>query len=310
MMMSFLIGGTNMGKQAPAREEVLHALKEIEKEVLRVLGKYKENVITITNKETFHCYISECIRTGFIAIDTETNNSLDPITCKIMGLCLYAPGLKAAYIPVNHRNPVTKVRLANQITENDIKEGLQKVLDEKVKVIMHNGKFDYEVLKCTCDICIVPDWDTMVAAKLLNENEGAGLKHQYVSKIDKSQEDYTIEKLFKKVQYADVQPELFALYSAQDAFMTYKLYEYQIPMMESEKRIYELFRKIEMPLVPIVAEMELCGAVADVEYCRKLRDKYDAKLEAIDKELNNELEKIKDLIDLRTETEIENNELV
>ena len=49
----------------------------------------------------------------------------------------------------------------------------------------------------------------------------------------------------------------------------------QIPLMESETRIYELFRKIEMPLVPIVAEMELCGAVADVEYCRKLKEKYE-----------------------------------
>lgn len=271
--------------------------KSIKEEVLRVLGKYQDQIITITDKNIFDNYISSCVRTGAIAIDTETNNSLDPITCKIMGLCLYAPGLKAAYIPVNHRNPVNKVRFANQLTEKDIKEGLQKVLEEKVKVIMHNGKFDYEVLKCTCDICIVPDWDTMVAAKLLNENEGAGLKHQYVSKIDKTQEDYSIEKLFKNVQYADVEPEIFALYSAQDAFMTYKLYEYQIPMMESEKRIYELFRKIEMPLVPIVAEMELCGAVADVEYCRKLRDKYDAKLEGIDKELNSELDKIKDLIE-------------
>ena len=70
--------------------------KSIKDEVLRVLGKYQDQIITITDKNIFDNYINSCVRTGVIAIDTETNNSLDPLTCKIMGLCLYAPGLKAA----------------------------------------------------------------------------------------------------------------------------------------------------------------------------------------------------------------------
>ena len=131
-------------------------LKEIDKEVLRVLGKYKDTILIINDRNAFHDYISACINTGYIAIDTETNNSLDPLTCKLMGLCLYAPGLRQAYIPVNHRNPDTKIRLSNQLTEQDIKVELQRVLDVQLKVIMHNGKFDYEVLKCTCDICVGP----------------------------------------------------------------------------------------------------------------------------------------------------------
>lgn len=101
-----------------------------------------------------------------VAIDTETNNSLDPLTCKLMGLCLYAPGLRYSYIPVNHRDPVTKVRLSEQLTEEDIKTELQRIIDSGVKVIMHNGQFDYEVLKCTCDICVVPYWDTRLLCLL------------------------------------------------------------------------------------------------------------------------------------------------
>jgi hypothetical protein len=42
------------------------------------------------------------VENGVIAVDTETNNSLEPLTCKIMGLCLYTPGMKATYIPMNH----------------------------------------------------------------------------------------------------------------------------------------------------------------------------------------------------------------
>lgn len=286
-----------MSKKVLSHSDLLRALNSIEKEVLRVLGKYQKNTLTITDIDTFDSYVTACISTGVIAIDTETNNSLDPLTCKLMGLCLYAPGLQQAYIPINHRDPNTKTRLTEQLTENDVKKELQKIINADVKIIMHNGKFDYEVLKCTCDICVVPHWDTIIAARLLNENERAGLKEQYISKIDKTQESYKLDKLFKNVQYADVKPEIFALYSATDPYMTYKLYEYQLPQMDNEKKIFKLFSEIEMPLVVIVAEMELCGAVADLEYCQKLSDKYKNKLTVIDKELENEISKIQHIID-------------
>lgn len=297
MMMSSLIGRMMMSKKDTSRSEVLHALKEIEKEVIRVLGKHKKNVTTITDRETFHNYVSSCIDIGVVAIDTETNNSLDPLTCKLMGLCLYAPGLQYAYVPINHRNPETQIRLSDQLTEEDVKNELQRINESGIKIITHNGKFDYEVLKCTCEISVVPYWDTMIATRLLNENEPYGLKYQYTTKIDKSQESYNIEKLFKNVQYTDVSPEIFALYSAVDSYMTYKLYEYQLPIMESEKRIFKLFMTIEMPLVVIVGDMELCGSLVDIEYCKKLKEKYQSKLKNIDKQLNDEILKLKPIID-------------
>ena len=297
MMMSIMMRRRTMSKKVLSHSELLHVLKEIEEEVLRVLGKQQKNVITITDIDVFHEYVTTCINKGVVAIDTETNNSLDPLTCKLMGLCLYAPGIKQAYIPINHRDPDTKIRLKEQLTENDIKSELQRILDSGIKIIMHNGKFDYEVLKCTCDICVGPYWDTMIATRLLDENEKYGLKDQYVSKIDKSQESYNIEKLFKNVQYSDVKPEIFALYSATDSYMTYMLYEYQLERMKNEKKIFELFMEIEMPLVVIVAEMELCGALVDLDYCQKLKNKYESKLAIIDKKLEQEIVKLKPTID-------------
>ena len=286
-----------MSRNIPSRSRILFVLKEIEQEVIRVLGRQQKNIITITDRTVFRDYVSACINTGIIAIDTETNNSLDPLTCKLMGLCLYAPGVQAAYIPINHRDPQTLIRLENQLTEADVKEEFQRILDSGVKILMHNGKFDYEVIKCTCDICIGPHWDTIIAARLLDENERGGLKEQYTSKIDKAQEKYNIDKLFKNVQYADVKPEVFALYAATDTYMTYKLFEYQLPIMKSEKKIFKLFMEIEMPLVVIVAEMELCGALADLDYCQKLKEKYETKLFEIDAQLESEILKIKPIID-------------
>ncbi len=294
--MNFMMRRTMMSKTQP-QLSLLDRLVVIEKEVIRVLGKQQDNIITISSVDVLHSYVSACLNTGVIAIDTETNNSLDPLTCKLMGLCLYSPGLKAAYIPINHRDPITKIKLINQVSEEDVKNELQRVLDSSIKIIMHNGKFDYEVVKCTCGVSVAPHWDTMIAARLLNENESASLKTQYTSKIDKSQESYNIEKLFKDVQYADVKPEIFALYSATDSYMTYRLYEYQLSLMNNEKKIFKLFMDIEMPLVPIVAEMELCGALVDVNYCKKLKEKYETQLVEIDEKLQNEISDIQDIID-------------
>jgi DNA polymerase I-like protein with 3'-5' exonuclease and polymerase domains len=132
-----------------------------------------------------------------------------------MGGCLHTPFEKNCYIPVNHRDPNTKVRLEWQVTEQDIREEFQRLLDNNVYTVWHNGKFDYQVLKCTCGICMKIDWDNMIACRMIDENEkSAKLKDQYIDKIDRTQEKYDIDKLFKGVEYADVDPEVFALYSA------------------------------------------------------------------------------------------------
>ena len=85
-------------------------------EVYRILGKYKDNTQVIRSYEGLVNYIDAAIKNGVIAIDTETNNSLEPITCKLMGGCIYTPGQKNAYIPVNHVD-ANRNLLPNQLTE-------------------------------------------------------------------------------------------------------------------------------------------------------------------------------------------------
>ena len=308
----------------------------INEKVIKILGKQRHNTVVIRSLNDFSDYIDKAIMAGRIAVDTETNNSLDPITCKLMGLCLYVPGEKQAYIPINHINNDTGELLPNQLTERDCKTQLQRILDAKtalkggwtpdyegqsyaewysvhvgtsttaddVKIIMHNGKFDYKVIKCTCDIPIVPDWDTMLAAKVLDENEfSAGLKQQYISKIDPSQEKYSIDHLFENVEYAQVDPEIFALYAATDSMMTDKLYLWQKPHMEEAEaenpalNIYKLFKEVEMPCLQVVAEMELAGINFDVEYADRLRIKYEVQLADIDAKIDAELARIADKIE-------------
>ena len=238
---------------------IVEELIKVEKKTIELLGRYQNDIVVIRNNNDLEDYINKIIDINVVSIDTETNNSLDPLTCKLMGLCLYSPGLKQAYIPVNHRDPITKIRLVDQVNEEQIKIQLKRIIDSKVGIVMHNGKFDYEVLKCTTLTKVVPNWDTMIAAKLLNENESASLKDQYINKVDPTHNRATIDKLFSTVKYADVDTNIFALYAATDAFMTYKLFEYQYYQMMSieNEKIRNLFYNIEMPMVEIVGEMEL-----------------------------------------------------
>ena len=258
--------------------------------VLEVLGKQKKNVLVIKDKATFEEYVSKAIEFGRVAVDTETNNSTDPMTCQLMGLCLYYEGGKQAYIPVNHVNPDTGERLAWQLTEADCREQLQRFKDAGTFIVMHNGKFDYEVIKCTCDIEIEPDWDTMIGAHTINENEKMGLKPQYISKIDPTQEKYDIEHLFI-VPYKYVDPEIFALYAATDSMMTDKLYAYQVAILEApgNERLYWLFKNIEMPIVKVAGDIELIGVCIDQEFGERLRVKFNQNLEDLDAKIEQEL---------------------
>lgn len=265
--------------------------------VLEVLGKQKKNVVVINHKTAFEDYVTNAIKFGRVAIDTETNNSTDPMTCQLMGLCLYYEGGKQAYVPINHVDPETGERLPWQLTEADCREQLQRFKDAGTFIVMHNGKFDYEVIKCTCDIEIVPDWDTMIGAHTIDENEKMGLKPQYISKIDPTQAKYDIEHLFI-VPYKYVDPEIFALYAATDSMMTDKLYVYQAAILKApgNEKLYWLFTNIEMPIVKVAADIELIGVCIDQDFGERLRIKFNQNLEDIDAKIEQELINLQPII--------------
>lgn len=272
-------------------------LSLIYSEVDRILGGYKENTQVIRTGEELQRYLNTAIRNNVIAIDTETNNSLDPLTCKLMGVCIYTPGERNAYIPINHVNRETGELLPNQLKEADIKRLFAQL--DNVFTITHNGTFDYEVLKCTTGWDMHIDWDTMIGARLLNENERAGLKAQYIDKIDPSIEKYSIESLFSDVEYAAVDPDVFALYAATDSYMTYKLYKYQEGIFNKPEnsKLFNLFKTVEIPIMPVAAKMELRGITIDTDYAERLSKYYNDKLNSVDAEIQGELLKFESQIE-------------
>ena len=273
-------------------------LKAIEEEVNKILGQHKDNIVVIKDYNSLVKYFDAAVDNGIISIDTETDNSLNTFDCKIMGPCLYTPGQKWAYVPVNHTD-LNGNRLGWQVNEDQLKEQFQRLLDNQTFEVYHNATFDIEVIKTTCSVKLKADWDTMVGSQLLNENELKGLKAQYKLHIDPEHGKYDIEHLFKGLPYAIIDPDLFALYAATDAGMTYELYEYQRKEFKKpeNKEIYELFQKIEIPILDVVVDMELTGVEIDVDYAEKLSRVYHRKADEIQLKIDAELDRLKPIID-------------
>ena len=272
---------------------LVERLQLIKEHVEENLGMHRKDIQVIYTKEDLVSFIDKSIINGVLAYDTETDNSLDYLTCKIVGMCLYTPGCKAAYVPIWHTNWENDMPLEKQVDIETCKQQLKRLIDNNVKIIMHNGKFDYQVTKCFLGVELPIYWDTMVACRIINENdEYASLKWQYKDKIDHNHPDYDIDKMFPGIKYTYVDPELFALYAATDALMTYELYLWQKNVLNKfdEQRVLRLFMEVEMPLVIPVAEMELRGVLYDSVYSDRLQNKYHNEINHYDELINKELD--------------------
>ena len=268
---------------------ILERIATINAMVSKNLGKYADRYEIIRDEKDFEQYIEKAIKSGIIAIDTETN-SLDPITCTLAGLCLYVPGSKAVYIPLNHVSYVTGVKIDNQVSEEFSSQMMEKLAVNKVKIIMFNAKFDIRVIKNQLGIELISHWDAYLGARLLNENEPENnLKALHKKYCMMGEGDaFGFDSLFKGIPFTHIPVNTGYLYAARDAEITYELYQFQKPFLTEDDPICRerdltgpayVFNHIEMPLINIVAQMEDTGVAFDFELAESLSVEYNKKLE-------------------------------
>lgn len=134
------------------------------------LGKFREQYVLIRDEKTLRAYFNKIKQNRAFALDTETGG-LDVINDVCAGVCLYTPGDKGAYIPLNHVSYITGARVANQVSAELVAELLKEVNTPDYFIVMHNAKFDMRVTRNQLGVKMRCDWDTMIAANILNENE-------------------------------------------------------------------------------------------------------------------------------------------
>ena len=270
---------------------LLERISTIKAMVEKNLGKYKDKYIVIRDEDELDDYINDCLDNGVISIDTETTG-LDPILDEIAGICIYTIGKPAAYVPINHISYVTGLKVEEQIPVEFIKMELQKIVDNSCKVIMFNAAFDIRVLRNQVGVYMNCDWDCYLAARLLNENEGAGnnglkaLHKKYV--LNGEGDAFSFDSLFKGIPFTQIPINTGYLYAARDAEITYELYRFQKPYLTDYCKECEdsnlqdvawVFHNIEMPCVSVICDMEDTGVAFDFDYAEELSIKYNKLLE-------------------------------
>lgn len=251
------------------------------------LGHLKDEFLLIQTEEELASYVDKCIENNIFAFDTETT-SLEFITCELVGFSLYTPGMKACYIPVSHRSFVDNLIKQNQLDLEVVNRQLKRL--QSIPSIMHNGKFDINVCYFRFGWCFDNlIWDTMVASKIFNELEDAGLKYLYSKYVAKDGKVNDYSSLFEGVNFAYVPINIAYLYGAKDAQITYQVYQYQLEQYNCPENLElkELLTSIEIPLVQVVADMQRTGISIDTEYASELSVKYHKQLEECETEVDN-----------------------
>lgn len=263
------------------------------------LAVHKDDYILIRTEQELIEYEQSIIKNGVCALDTETTG-LNPLLVDLVGICLYTPGQKAAYIPFGHKSYITGVKTKDQLDKNIIIDFFRRLLKRKIKWIMHNAKYDIRVIRHCLGLDIPCYWDTMLAAYCIDEEESHRLKDLHLKYCDsKDIESLTFDALFNGVTFDNIPISTAYLYAAGDPIKTYELYEYQKTLLN--RRVlagpYNVFWNIEMPLIPVVADMEDRGVCLDFDVCKNLHEKYHKIREERQKQADEAIAMYKDEID-------------
>jgi len=220
--------------------------------------------------------VSRLAQAPAFAIDLETT-SLDPLQADIVGYALSVKPHEAWYIPVAHRYLGAPEQLAPELV---LKELSPLLTDPARPKIGQNLKYDYQVLR-RAGVRMEGIWcDTMLAAYLVNPARSSqGLDTLSLEFLDHRMISYeeVAGKGKEQLNFSEVDLERAAPYSCEDADATFLLHEILLPKVR-EQGMERLLFETEMPLMEILAEMELCGVKLDLSLLRELSTRFGREL--------------------------------
>ncbi|MGQ9832411.1 MAG: DNA polymerase I [Candidatus Villigracilaceae bacterium] len=215
-----------------------------------------------------------------IAFDTETT-STDEMTADLVGISLAITEGRGYYIPVGHQN-------GPNLPLQQVLSALRRPLtDKSIPKIGHNLKYDYLVL-LRHGLQVTPlSFDSMLAEWLIDPaSRDLGLKNLALSRlgVEMTHIEDLIGKGKKQRSMAEVPVEAAAAYAAADAEICLRLK----PKLERGlERVgaRHLLDEIEMPLVPVLAEMERAGILLDLPFLAQMSSELQTRLTEIEKEV-------------------------
>ena len=234
----------------------------------------------VENEEELRQLCDFFITKEFVSIDTETT-STDAISAELVGLSFSVEEKKAFYVavPANYEETLKIVQIFKPLYESD-----------KIMKIGQNIKYDYEVLTRYGVTLQGKIFDTMIAHYLIQPE----LHHNmdYMAETLLGYQTIHIEELLgpkgkKQKNMRDLSPTDIYEYAAEDADITLRLKNVLEPRLK-ELGVEELFWNIEMPLVRVLADMELNGVCLDTEALQDTSKIFTERMKQYEQEIYKE----------------------
>ncbi len=241
-------------------------------------GSIKVEVVTTASQ------LKELVKTlkkaSRIALDTETT-STDQMKAELVGISLAVSESSGYYLPVGHKQGV-------QLSLDEVIGALQDALtDPAIPKLGHNIKYDYIIL-ARSGLKVYPlSFDSMIAEWVINpSSRNLGLKKLSWVRLNRSMNE--IESLIGKgklqITMAEVLIQDAAKYAVEDAVMVLLLE----PVLEADLKetgSLDLFYKIEMPLVSVLAGMEIDGIGLDTDFLKEMSLRLEADLKKLEENI-------------------------
>lgn len=244
-------------------------------------------VTIVSDLEALRAMVERLRQAGRFTLDVEATSS-DDMEAELVGIAL-TPGTtdavvsEAYYVPTGHTQVQGETGLTEgapgQLDVEQVREVLGPLfLDESVPKDGHNLKYDIKVLKRAGLPVEGLGHDTMISAFLVGENS-IGLKDLAFTKLFVQMVPITelIGKGRTQTTMNTVPAELAGKYAAADVAVTERLRHEFAPRLVADG-LQQLFDEVEMPLVPVLAEMELTGVAIDITWLQSLSTTMHAKL--------------------------------
>lgn len=252
-----------------AVDEKVEAAEEIHEEKIEV-KKFSQDYQLVDTKGKLAEMLKKISSCKELVVDTETT-SLSPQDAELLGISLAGKEGEAYYVPVGIIN-----------------DDLIKILaDKNVNKIGHNLKYDSQILQHTTYNLRPLSFDTMIASYLLNPgNRQHNLDTLAFNELGYQMQpiEDLIGKGKKQISMADVPVEKVAWYSAEDADVTLRLKNLFEPQLKKEK-LDQVFYEVEMPLVPVLADMEQNGIKLDVKLLNKLSGSVEVEIKNLEQDI-------------------------
>jgi DNA polymerase-1 len=225
--------------------------------------------------------LCEFFRTkDILSLDTETT-SINTIDAELVGLCFSVEEKKAFYvaIPSNRKEALEYVNIFKSVYE-----------DENILKIGQNIKYDYEVLKKYGVTLQGKIFDTMLAHYVIQPEIHHNMDFMAETLLGYKTihiEELIGEKGKNQKSMRDLDPKDVYEYAAEDADITLQLRNVLEPQLK-ENNVEDLFWNIEMPLIRVLADMELNGVCLDTEALKDTSEIFTTRMKQLEQTIYEE----------------------